>query len=174
MITQMIEKIVAKIEKLSELFGSISSWIILVLIFSTVYEVFSRYMLNSPTIWSFEISYMAVGCIILLGSALTLKQGAHIRIDLFYSNLPQRKKNLINIFGYLILYIPLGLWLTYQLFLYAYEAFQTGEQSGESAWNPIIWPYRLVFSLGIFLLTLQSIAEVIKNIATLKMTSSNS
>ena len=37
---QMIEKIVAKIEKLSELFGSISSWIILVLIFSTVYEVF--------------------------------------------------------------------------------------------------------------------------------------
>ena len=64
MIIQMIEKIVAKIEK-SELFGSISSWIILVLIFSTVYEVFSRYMLNSPTIWSFEISYMAVGCIIL-------------------------------------------------------------------------------------------------------------
>ena len=94
MINQMIEKIVAKIEKLSELFGSISSWIILVLIFSTVYEVFSRYMLNSPTIWSFEISYMAVGCIILLGSALTLKQGAHIRIDLFYSNLTQKKKKL--------------------------------------------------------------------------------
>ena len=88
----MSEKIVAKIEKLSEFFGSFSSWIILVLIFSTVYEVFSRYMLNSPTIWSFEISYMAVGCIILLGSALTLKQGAHIRIDLFYSNLPQKKK----------------------------------------------------------------------------------
>ena len=170
----MSEKIVAKIEKLSEFFGSFSSWIILVLIFSTVYEVFSRYMLNSPTIWSFEISYMAVGCIILLGSALTLKQGAHIRIDLFYSNLTQKKKNLINIFGYLILYIPLGIWLTYQLFLYAYEAFQTGEQSGESAWNPIIWPYRLVFSLGIFLLTLQSIAEVIKNIATFKMSSSNS
>ena len=47
MIIQMIEKIVAKIEKLSELFGSISSWIILILIFSTVYEVFSKYMLNS-------------------------------------------------------------------------------------------------------------------------------
>ena len=105
---------------------------------------------------------------------MTLKQGAHIRNDLFYSNLTQKKKNLINIFGYLILYIPLGIWLTYQLFFYAYEAFQTGEQSGESAWNPIIWPYRLVFSLGIFLLTLQSIAEVIKNIATLKMSSSNS
>ena len=36
----MSEKIVAKIEKLSEFFGSFSSWIILVLIFSTVYEVF--------------------------------------------------------------------------------------------------------------------------------------
>ena len=170
----MSEIIVARIEKLSEFFGSFSSWIILVLIFSTVYEVFSRYLLNSPTIWSFEVSYMAVGSIILLGSALTLKQGAHIRIDLFYSNLPSRKKKLINIFGYLLLYIPLGLWLTYQLFLYAFEAFQTGEQSGESAWNPIIWPYRFIFSLGIFLLTLQSIAEVIKNIVTLKMSMSNS
>lgn len=169
----MSKKVVTIIEKLSEFFGSFSSIIILVLVFSTVYEVFSRYMLNSPTIWSFEISYMAVGCIILLGSALTLKQGAHIRIDLFYSNLVPEKKKLINIFGHLILYIPLGFWLSYYLFLYAFEAFQTGEQSGESAWNPIIWPYRLIFFLGIFLLTLQSIAEVIKNIISLKTSSSS-
>jgi hypothetical protein len=54
-------------------------------------------------------------------------------------------------------------WLTWGLWDYWYGAFKTAEKSGESAWNPPVWPFRLVLFLGILAWTLQTIAEVVKS-----------
>ena len=44
------------------------------------------------------------------------------------------------------------------------EAYLSGEQSGQSAWNPVIWPFRAAFFIGYALLLLQGISELLKNI----------
>jgi TRAP-type mannitol/chloroaromatic compound transport system permease small subunit len=36
------------------------------------------------------------------------------------------------------------------------------ERSGQSAWNPVVWPFRTVFFVSFVLLLIQVIAEVIK------------
>ena len=59
-------------------------------------------------------------------------------------------------------FLPVAWWVTWGLWNYAQGAFLSGETSGESAWNPIIWPFRLVFFLGFFALALQGTAELIK------------
>ena len=46
----------------------------LIMVLAMIYEVFSRYALNSPTLWAFDISYMLNGCIFLLGCAYALKE----------------------------------------------------------------------------------------------------
>ncbi len=44
------------------------------------------------------------------------------------------------------------------------KALSTHELSGQSAWNPIIWPFKLVFFVAFVLLVLQIFAEIIKAI----------
>lgn len=155
------------IERLTGSFGVIAAWVVLPLIAATVYEVTSRYLFNAPTIWAYELGYMATGTNFLLGSAFALREKAHIRIDVLYTHFSPRTKALVDSAGYLLLFLPVALWLSWRLGGYALEAFLSGEQSGESAWNPVIWPFRLVFFSGIFLLSLQGIAEFIKAVATL-------
>jgi TRAP-type mannitol/chloroaromatic compound transport system permease small subunit len=155
------------IDRISGSFGILAAWIVLPLIIATVYEVLSRYLFNAPTIWAYEIGYMAMGANFLLGAAFTLREGAHIRIDLFYTRLRPRTRALIDVLGFLFLFLPIGFWLSSRLGEYALDAFQSGEHSGESAWNPVIWPFRTVFFIGFAVLTLQAVAECIRALQTL-------
>lgn len=152
------------IDRLSGNIGVLAAWIVLPLIFATVYEVLSRYLFNAPTVWAYEIGYMATGANFLLGAAFALREGSHIRIDVIYSHFSPRVKALIDVAGYLLLFLPLGIWLSFRLGEYALEAFQSGERTGESAWNPVIWPFRLVFFVGFAVLALQALAECIRAI----------
>jgi TRAP-type mannitol/chloroaromatic compound transport system permease small subunit len=154
--------VVRLIERITGGFGLLAAVIVAPLILATVYEVFSRYLFNAPTIWAYELAYMAMGTSFLLGAAYTLRERGHIRIDVAYVHLSPRIQALIDVVGYLVLCLPVTGWLSWGLWNYAYRAYETGETSGESAWNPVIWPFRIVFFLGILLLALQATAELIK------------
>ncbi|MDH3240688.1 MAG: TRAP transporter small permease subunit [Alphaproteobacteria bacterium] len=154
--------LVRLIERLSGGFGVLGAIIVAPLILATVYEVFSRYLFNAPTIWAYEIAYMAMGANFLLGAAVTLRDRGHIRIDLLYARWSPRTQALIDIVGYACLFLPVAWWLSWGLWKYAFYAYLSGETSGDSAWNPIIWPFRLVFFAGFVLLALQATAELIK------------
>lgn len=150
------------IERITGSFGLIAGWILVPLIAATVYEVFSRYALNAPTIWAYEVAYMATGTNFLLGSAFALRERAHIRIDVLFVHLPPKVRAAIDIAGYLLLFLPLAFWLSYLLWEYAFDAYVSGEVSGQSAWNPRIWPFRGVFFVGFALLAMQASVELVK------------
>jgi TRAP-type mannitol/chloroaromatic compound transport system permease small subunit len=153
------------VERLSGGFGLIAAGIVAPLILATVYEVFSRYLFNAPTIWAYELAYMAMGTNFLLGAAFTLRERGHIRIDLLYGHMSTRMRALIDSIGYAFLFLPVSWWLSWGLWNYAYDALLSGETSGESAWNPIIWPFRMVFFIGLLLISLQATAELIKSVS---------
>jgi len=150
------------VERISGFSGLVIAWVVFPLILATCYEVFSRYVLNAPTIWSFELGYMAMGVHALIGAAYTLRERGHIRIDIFYTYFSDRTKAIIDTAGYLLLFMPVICWVTYGLWEYWLGAYLSGERSGQSAWNPIIWPFHFTFFLGFFLLGLQGLAELVK------------
>jgi len=160
--------IVRLIEKISGSVGLLAAWVVAPLIVAMVYEVFSRYLFNAPTIWAFELGYMAMGTNFLLGAAFTLREQGHIRIDLIYSRLPARRRAVIDVVGYIFIFLPVAFWMSWGLWKYAYNAFLSGETSGQSAWNPVIWPFRMVFFMGFALLARQAVAELIKAIQVLR------
>jgi len=150
------------LEAISTVFGYISAALIVPLAAVTVYEVFSRYLFNAPTIWAYELAYMGTGTIFLFGIAYAFKENAHVRIDVLTMNLGRRPKAAIDAFGHLIILMPVVAIVAWYLFAYFLDAYQWGETSGESAWNPVIWPFRLIFLLGLVLFWLQGLAELIK------------
>jgi TRAP-type mannitol/chloroaromatic compound transport system permease small subunit len=150
------------IERLSGFSGQVTAWLVVPLILASVYDVIARYAFNAPTEWAYEIGYMVMGSHALLGMAYTLREGGHIRIDAFSQKFSQGTKAIIDLIGYLFFVLPCLIWMTWSLWRYWMGAFRSGELSGQSSWNPVIWPFRLIFFVAFVLLVLQIIAEIIK------------
>jgi len=150
------------IERISGLTGSITAWLVVPLILATVYDVGARYLFALPTQWAYEVGYMMMGTHALLGMAYTLRERGHIRIDAFSQSFSQTTKAIIDLVGYVVFVLPCLIWVTWSLWNYWVRALQSHELSGQSAWNPIIWPFKLVFFVAFVLLVLQILAEVLK------------
>lgn len=140
--------------------------LIVPLIGSLTYEVVSRYVLKTPTVWAYEMSYMLMGSIFLLGMAYALKVRQHVNVDIFYGILPPRGKAAMDMIGLAVLLVAL-IWIVDALFQYALEAYEYQETSGASGWNPLIWPFRTVWVIGFGILTVQTAVELARSIAIL-------
>ncbi|HSO06219.1 MAG TPA: TRAP transporter small permease subunit [Pelomicrobium sp.] len=147
--------------------GAVVAWLVIPLIAASCYEVFSRYVLNEPTLWAFEVGYMVMGTHFLVGMAYTLRENEHVRVDLLYARLSPRLQALVDTFTYVCLLLPLTLWLSVSLWDKVLKAYESQERSGMSAFNPLIWPYRAVFFTAFVLLSLQAIAQLIRCYQTL-------
>ncbi|MFN3657971.1 MAG: TRAP transporter small permease subunit [Pseudolabrys sp.] len=156
-----MQAIVRLIQGISRASGEVTAWLVVPLIFATVYDVAARYIFSAPTQWAYEIGYMAMGTHALLGMAYTLRERGHIRIDAFAQKFSETGKALIDLVGYAIV-LPCLCWVAWSLWAYWIGALHTGELSGQSAWNPVIWPFRLVFFIAFVLLVLQIMAEMLK------------
>lgn len=165
--TADIWKFVKHIEDASILAGYAAATLIPTLAILITYEVVSRYAFGAPTSWAFEVSYMLMGTSLMLGIAWCTLARKHIRVDFLYDVLSPRKQSFIDIIGYVFLLLPILIWVSWALFAYFFEAYKVNEVSGESAWNPIIWPFKFTFAFGFFLFTMQVVAETIKCALTL-------
>lgn len=150
------------VETVVKIFGRVAAILIPILAILITYEVIARYVFRAPTFWAFEVSYMLMGISLMLGIAWCSQVRKHIRVDFLYDNLPLKGKSTVDLLGYVLLLIPILVWLSWALFVYFMEAYKVNENSGESAWNPIIWPFKFSFAFGFFLFTMQTIVEAIK------------
>jgi TRAP-type mannitol/chloroaromatic compound transport system permease small subunit len=156
------------IERLSGVSGHVTAWLVAPLILATVYDVGARYLFTAPTQWAYEIGYMMMGAHALLGMAFTLREGGHVRIDAFSQKFSQGTKAVIDLIGYVVFLLPCLIWMTWSLWGYWMSSFNMGERSGQSAWNPLIWPFKLIFFVAFVLLVSQILGEIIKAIQYLR------
>ncbi|MGF1611536.1 MAG: TRAP transporter small permease subunit [Kiloniellales bacterium] len=155
------------LERLSLGTGVIAALLIAPLLTASTIEVFSRYALGQPTIWAYEVGYMGLGAYFLLGGAYTLKIKGHIRIDIVYAHLPAKVRAAIDLVNYAVIMLPFCLWLSWALWDFFYDAWIWGETSGQSAWNPVVWPFRLVMVTSFVVLAIQLVAESLKCLSVL-------
>ena len=156
------------LDQISGTSGAIAAWLVIPLIAASCYEVFSRYVLGEPTLWAFEVGYMVMGTHFLIGLAYTLREGEHVRVDFLYAHVSPKKRALVDAFTYVVLLLPLAGWLTVALWEKVARAYESHERSGMSAFNPVIWPFRLVMCAAFALLFLQALAELIRCLEAFK------
>lgn len=146
--------------------GRLGALVVLPLVLAMVFEVVSRYAFSAPTAWAFELSYMMMGTIFLMGLSYAVLTDQHVNVDFIHQVLPRRAIAAIDAVGYILMAGMLA-WLTNVLVANAAGVFRTGEGSGLSAWNPPIWPYRIVYALGFGLFALQCLAKALENLMVL-------
>jgi TRAP-type mannitol/chloroaromatic compound transport system permease small subunit len=103
----------------------------------------------------------------LIGGAYTLLQKGHIRIDIIYNTLSKRGKLIFDLLSYLVVFLVPALLFTWFGVKFAAEAWLSGEKLSTTNWFFPSGPPKSLIPIGFFLLALQCIAEIIRNIKAL-------
>ncbi len=119
-----------------------------------------------PAFWTLEMAQFSLMAYFLLGGAYSIQLGANIRMDLFYGEWSDRRKAWFDSFTVFLLIFYLGVMLYGGIdsTLYSIEY----NERSPSLWRPLMWPIKAVMCFGIFLMLLQAISELIKDIAKLR------
>lgn len=159
----LLKRVLPKLDRVSTVLAYIAMAQIVVLISLMIYEVVSRKVFGSPTMWANDLTYMSNGTLFLIGAAYTLRLNSHIRIDFLSTRMPLRVQHLANLAFYMIIFLP-ALGLTgYNSVIKTHRAFVRGELETMSAWEPIIWPFLFGITLGVIGLTLQVAIESVRH-----------
>ena len=157
-----MSKIIYTIEGLSIWTGRAFGWCILILTFSVSYEVFVRYVLNSPTVWAFDMMVQMYGALFLMAGPYALAQDTHVRGDVLYRLFPVRWQARVDLTLYIIFFFPGIL----ALFWYGWEIAADSWRYKEVSWNSPariqIYFFKTLIPIAGFLLILQGIAEVLR------------
>ena len=156
--------VIRAIDRFTELTGYLFLIPIIPLILANVVEVFSRYVLRSPTMWALDVTTMSYATLFMLGAALALLRGAHVRTDMLWERFSDRRKGMIDSVALLVFFLPTMAVLFYisiDDFIYSISI---DERSSSGAWTPILWPLRGVIPLTAFMLFLQGISELMKSL----------
>ena len=155
---------------------------IAILIWSSVSKTFFL-----PSLWTLEIAQFAMVAYYIMGGPYSIQLGSNVRMDLFYGEWSTRKKAQVDAVTVLFLIFYLGVLLygglgstAYSLGHYGDEPFSflagvvTGQDSpgrlerSPTAWRPYLWPIKTLMCIGIFLMLLQAISELLKDIIKLR------
>ncbi|WP_323040670.1 TRAP transporter small permease subunit [Gemmobacter sp.] len=132
-----------------------------VLLWSIIAKAFFR-----PPLWTQEMAQFTMVGYFVLGGAYALQLGANVRMDLVYSRWSLRRQAMVDAVTVLTMIFFLGVVLFggIESTLYALEV---GERS-RTVWRPYMAPIKIVICTGVFLMILQSVAFLIRDIAHLR------
>lgn len=119
-----------------------------------------------PSLWTLELAQFAMVSYYILGGPYSIQLNANVRMDLLYANWSLRKKASFDSITVLLLIFYLGVMLYGAIDSTAY-AFQYNEKS-PTAWRPSMWPIKTLMCIGFFLMLLQALAELFKDIARIR------
>lgn len=141
-------------------------YLIIVMIGVMLYASFSRTILDTPINWTMEMGQFLLAAYYLLGGGYSLKQGAHVRMDLFYGRLSKRKMAFTDTLTAFTLVFYLTALLIGGISSTDYAI--TYNQVNYTSWAPPLWPIKVIMTIGIFLMLLQAIAFLFRDIATFR------
>ena len=183
------------IDAMNRFIGRLTMYLIFVLIGVLLWSSISK-TLFTPALWTLETAQFVMVAYYLLGGPYSIQLGSNVRMDLFYGGWTDRTKAWVDAFSVLFLMFYLGVLLygavgstAYSLGYFGTEPFHwfgqiirtlitegptaAGEMLGfmersSTAWRPLIWPVKTILCLGVFLMLLQTLAELLRDIGRIK------
>jgi TRAP-type mannitol/chloroaromatic compound transport system permease small subunit len=156
--------VIRTIDRFTDVTAHVFVVVIVPLILANVVEVFARYVLQAPTMWALDVTTMSYATLFMLGAALALLKGAHVRTDMLWEGFSDRTKGMIDSLALTLLFLPTMAVLFFISIDDFFYAVSIDERSSSGAWTPVLWPLRGVIPLTFFMLFLQGISELLKSL----------
>ena len=163
-----MQKLLLTIDKISTFAGQFFSWLIVALTFMISWEVFSRYVLDSPHAWAFDVMSMMYGSLFMMAGAYTLSKNGHVRGDVLYGFFPPRLQAGLDLALYILFFVPGVFALAYAGYGYAADSWAINEHSNITANGPPVYPFKTIIPIAGAILFLQGLVEIVRCIICLQ------
>ena len=156
-----MQKLLLFIDKASTFVGHLFSWFIVALTLLISWEVYSRYVLDNPHPWAFDVMIMFYGTLFMMSGAYTLAKSGHVRGDVLYGFFRPRTQAWIDIVLYVLFFLPGIVALTWAGWTYAMEALAIREKTFSATPLPL-YPFKFIIPFAGAMLLLQGIVEIVR------------
>ncbi|MEX0759668.1 MAG: TRAP transporter small permease subunit [Tistlia sp.] len=153
------------ITRLNDRIGAVAAYLVLPIFALLLLEVGLRYWLGRPAVWTGELAQMLFGAYALLSGAYLLVHSGHANVDILHGALPPRARAAVDVATSVLLFVFIGALLYFGSSI-AWQSTARLETS-MSAWNPPIWPLKLLIPIAALLVLLQGLAKLIADLQAL-------
>ncbi|MBA4175577.1 MAG: hypothetical protein C0505_03310 [Leptothrix sp. (in: Bacteria)] len=157
-----MQRLLLTVDKISTFIGQAFSWLIVALTFMISWEVFSRYVLDAPHAWAFDMMIIMYGTLFMMAGAYTLSKAGHVRGDVLYGFFEPRTQATIDLVLYILFFMPGVIALTYAGYTFAAESWAINEHSNITADGPPLYHFKTVLPLAGLGLLVQGVIEIIR------------
>ena len=163
-----MQKLLLTVDKISTAAGQFFAWLIVALTFMIAWEVFSRYALDNPHPWAFDVMSMMYGSLFMMAGAYTLSKNGHVRGDVLYGFFPPRLQAGLDLTLYILFFIPGVVALAWAGYGFAAESWAINEHSNVTANGPPVYPFKTIIPIAGAILLAQGLVEIVRCIVCLQ------
>ena len=163
-----MQNLLLTVDKVSTFVGQLFSWLIVALTLMITWEVFSRYALDHPHAWAFDVMIIMYGTLFMMAGAYTLSKAGHVRGDVLYGFFEPRTQATLDLILYILFFLPGVFALTYAGYSFAAESWAIHEHSNITAEGPPLYHFKSMLPLAGAFLLLQGIVEIIRCIVCIQ------
>ncbi len=158
------------IDRLSNATGKLVAWLTLLMVIVTCIIVVMRYVFDAGLIWMQESVIWMHGTVFMVGAAYTLLHEDHVRIDVFYRAMSERRRAWVDLIGVLVFLLPLCVLLAVMSYDFAAFSWSIHEASRESGGLPyplfsILKSVLVVMPIAV---GLQGISLLLRSVSTIR------
>ncbi|MCK4787397.1 MAG: TRAP transporter small permease subunit [Desulfobacteraceae bacterium] len=151
------------IDSISRWSGRIVMFLMIPMIFVTVYDVALRYFFRAPTQRAYELSWMIYAAFFILSGAYTLVEEGHISVDVLLLMLRPRLQSLLKAIYLLVLLMPFAIVIIIMSIPWAWHSTLVLDCAEHTLWRPYVFPIKWTVPLGFTLLALQGLSSIVRN-----------
>lgn len=156
-----MKNILMAVDRASTRLGQTFAWLIVALTCLIAWEVFSRYVLNTPHDWALDVQIQMYGTLFMLAGAYTLAKNGHVRGDVLYGFFEPRTQAWIDLILYGLFFLPGIVALTWAGWTFAQESIAIRESTFSATPLPV-YPFKFMVPVAGFMLLLQGIVEIVR------------
>ena len=156
-----------RIDRLNAAIGRTVAWACLLVVLVQFAVVVMRYVFGAGSIWLTETIIYGHATVLMLAAAWTLREGGHVRVDIFYAKLSRRGKAWVDLFGVIFLLMPWLALLAWTAWTYVSYSWQTSEISVQSNGMPAMYVLKSTLLGFVILVGLQGLAWMGRSILVL-------
>lgn len=163
----LLTNLATGIDRLNAWTGRVIAWLTLGMVVVMFSIVVLRYGFSWNSIAVQEsVSYLHA-LVFTLGAAYTFRHDEHVRVDIFYRGMSERRRAMVDFGGTLLFLIPFCLFLGYQSLGYAVESWTRLEGSRQTGGLPLVFLMKSYLPAMCLLLLLHAVSELIRHGRTL-------
>lgn len=168
MLTSILSSFACTIDRINQILFRFVSWLTLVMVVLTLLIVILRYGFDMGWIAMQESVLYLHSLVFLVGAGHTLKLNEHVRVDIFYRRFSYQSKAKVDLFGALLLSLPVNVFIFVICWRYVLDSWMLLESSGQSGGLPLVFVFKSFLLLFASVMILQSLSQAISNFCTLR------